>query len=151
MNDYEMIDSDQVAHVLGCSKRTVWRMLEAGELPAPIRFNRKVVRWCAATLRAWMQEKGARPLPSVKVPPPSPPRPAPAPAEGEETKRLLTAKQLARMLQLSSSGVYRVAKRLGLQKRAVGQGYAVTDAQLRELMKLRVLPAPKDEDEEAAA
>ena len=42
---------EQVAHFLGVHKRTVWRMVAAGELPDPIRFGTKVVRWRLSDLQ----------------------------------------------------------------------------------------------------
>ncbi len=43
----DLLSAHQVAHRLSISVRTVWRMLERNELPQPIRFNRKLVRWRA--------------------------------------------------------------------------------------------------------
>jgi excisionase family DNA binding protein len=41
----DLLTAQQVAHRLSISVRTVWRMLERNELPQPIRYNRKLVRW----------------------------------------------------------------------------------------------------------
>jgi excisionase family DNA binding protein len=41
----ELLTAKQVGELLSVSTRTVWRMLERGELPPPIRTNRKLVRW----------------------------------------------------------------------------------------------------------
>ncbi len=41
----DLLTAQQVAHRLSISVRTVWRMLERSELPQPIRYNRKLVRW----------------------------------------------------------------------------------------------------------
>jgi excisionase family DNA binding protein len=43
----DLLSARQVAHRLSISVRTVWRMLERNELPQPVRFNRKLVRWRA--------------------------------------------------------------------------------------------------------
>ena len=41
----ELLSSEQVADLLSISVRTVWRMVLRGELPKPIRYNRRLVRW----------------------------------------------------------------------------------------------------------
>ncbi len=41
-----------LAQVLGCSVRTVTRMVQAGELPAMTRFSARWVGWRAAVLQA---------------------------------------------------------------------------------------------------
>ncbi len=41
----DLLTAQQVAHRLSISVRTVWRMLERSELPQPVRYNRKLVRW----------------------------------------------------------------------------------------------------------
>ena len=43
----DLLSARQVAHRLSISVRTVWRMLERNQLPEPVRFNRKLVRWRA--------------------------------------------------------------------------------------------------------
>ena len=51
----DLLTSRQVARRLSISIRTVWRMTARGELPAPIRFNRKLVRWKAAEITRHVQ------------------------------------------------------------------------------------------------
>jgi excisionase family DNA binding protein len=41
----DLLTAQQIAYRLSISVRTVWRMLERQELPQPIRYNRKLVRW----------------------------------------------------------------------------------------------------------
>jgi predicted DNA-binding transcriptional regulator AlpA len=43
--DGQLLTSKQVADLFACSVRTIWRLVEVGQLPQPIRFNRKLVRW----------------------------------------------------------------------------------------------------------
>jgi excisionase family DNA binding protein len=40
-----MLTAQEVAIMLRVSVRTVWRMLQREEMPQPIRYNRKLVRW----------------------------------------------------------------------------------------------------------
>lgn len=46
MNEH-LLTSQQVANRLAISIRTLWRLVKSGAMPAPIRFNRKLVRWKA--------------------------------------------------------------------------------------------------------
>jgi excisionase family DNA binding protein len=48
----EMLTVAMVADLLSVSVRTVWRMVENGNLPAPVRLNRKWVRWPTADILA---------------------------------------------------------------------------------------------------
>jgi excisionase family DNA binding protein len=41
----ELLSSRQVANRLSVSVRTVWRLVAAGRLAEPLRYNRKLVRW----------------------------------------------------------------------------------------------------------
>lgn len=44
-NDDVLINSNQVAHILCVSRRTLWRLVRSGKIPQPTRYNRKLVRW----------------------------------------------------------------------------------------------------------
>ena len=52
----ELLTSEQVANRLAISLRTVWRMVRAGKLPQPVRYNRKLVRWKAADVSAYVRD-----------------------------------------------------------------------------------------------
>jgi predicted DNA-binding transcriptional regulator AlpA len=39
------LSKDDLATLLGCSKQTIVRMSQTGELPDPLRFSHKMVRW----------------------------------------------------------------------------------------------------------
>lgn len=134
-SEFEMLDSEQVAHLLNCSMRTLWRIVAKEEFPQPIRFSRKMVRWDGGTVRRWLIEKGMTTLPAGKVAAPATGPDAPSP------RRLYKARTLARMLQVSLTTLYRMAPRFGLERRAVGHGYALSDAQLEALRSAAVLPA----------
>ena len=41
----KLLTVQQVAARLALSVRTVWRKTAAGELPAPVRFTGRIVRW----------------------------------------------------------------------------------------------------------
>lgn len=41
----ELLTSQQVAHRMSVSVRTLWRLVAAGKFPQPVRYNRKLVRW----------------------------------------------------------------------------------------------------------
>jgi excisionase family DNA binding protein len=42
---HDLLTVQEVADRLNVSVRTVYRLLSRGELPQPVRFNRKLVRW----------------------------------------------------------------------------------------------------------
>ena len=48
-----MLNVGEVAAVLKCSTRTVYRLADAGRIPAPCRLG-TLVRWNAAAIEAWI-------------------------------------------------------------------------------------------------
>jgi predicted DNA-binding transcriptional regulator AlpA len=54
-----LVSAADLARALSVSVRTVWRMVAAGQLPQPIRFNRKLVRWTLASVVEALQQRGA--------------------------------------------------------------------------------------------
>ena len=61
-----LLDVRGVAALLGCSPRHVYRLADAGNMPAPVRLG-TLVRWQRQALEAWLAagcpaaEKGGRP------------------------------------------------------------------------------------------
>jgi len=55
----DFLTSQQIADKLGVSPRTVWRMVEKGSLPQPIRYNRKLVRWRISDVEKYLGTKEA--------------------------------------------------------------------------------------------
>ncbi len=51
---HDLLTSQQVADRLAVSVRTLWRLLARGDLPQPIRYNRKLVRWKAADVERYL-------------------------------------------------------------------------------------------------
>jgi predicted DNA-binding transcriptional regulator AlpA len=51
-----LLTARQVAALLAVDARTVFRMSARGELPRPIRFNSKVVRWSEQAVRRWVRQ-----------------------------------------------------------------------------------------------
>lgn len=49
-----LLTSAQVADLAAVSVRTMWRMVAAGQLPQPVRYNRKLVRWRRAEVVAFL-------------------------------------------------------------------------------------------------
>jgi predicted DNA-binding transcriptional regulator AlpA len=47
-----LLSATQAAILIGASKRTFFRLVERGEMPQPIRFTRKLVRWRLADVVA---------------------------------------------------------------------------------------------------
>lgn len=50
-----LVTSLEVAARLSCSVRTVWRLVAAGRFPAPVRYNRKLVRWKEGEVDAYLE------------------------------------------------------------------------------------------------
>lgn len=59
MADVTLLTVRQVADLLGVHVRSVWRMAQTGEIPAPIRLSERVVRWRLADLRDHLDRKTA--------------------------------------------------------------------------------------------
>ena len=50
----------EVAKRLKVDKRTVERMVKAGEFPSPIRVSPGIIRWPPSDIDAWLEERSAR-------------------------------------------------------------------------------------------
>lgn len=57
MADVAVVSVREVADLLGVNARTVWRMAQRGEIPAPIRLGERVVRWRLSDLREHLDRK----------------------------------------------------------------------------------------------
>jgi excisionase family DNA binding protein len=51
----QLLDVQAVAEMLGCSQRHVYRLSDAGKMPAPLKLG-ALVRWSAATIRDWIDQ-----------------------------------------------------------------------------------------------
>lgn len=58
-----LLTAAQVANLLQVSKRTLWRLLSAGVLPAPLRIG-KSTRWGCQEIRHWID--ASCPSPSAR-------------------------------------------------------------------------------------
>ncbi|MHB8863461.1 MAG: helix-turn-helix transcriptional regulator [Pirellulaceae bacterium] len=50
-----LISAPELAKILGISARSVWRLLSAGKLPAPVRLG-GAVRWRRSDVLAWIEQ-----------------------------------------------------------------------------------------------
>lgn len=57
--DVAVVNVREVAELLGVNARTVWRMAQTGDIPAPIRLSERVVRWRLSDLREHLDRKAA--------------------------------------------------------------------------------------------
>ncbi|MFO0787107.1 MAG: helix-turn-helix domain-containing protein [Phycisphaerales bacterium] len=57
MADVAVVSVREVAELLGVNARTVWRMAQRCEIPAPIRLGERVVRWRLSDLREHLDRK----------------------------------------------------------------------------------------------
>ncbi|NQU42943.1 helix-turn-helix domain-containing protein [bacterium] len=61
----KLLDVGQVATLLNCSTRHIYRLSDAGKMPPPLRLN-SLVRWSKAGIEEWVNagcpscRKGAR-------------------------------------------------------------------------------------------
>ena len=60
-----LITVNELAHLLGISARTVWRLLSSGEMVEPVRFG-KNVRWRLEEVRQWIAAGCPRLVAEVK-------------------------------------------------------------------------------------
>ncbi len=49
----QLLDVQAVAEMLGCTHRHVYRLSDAGRMPAPVKLG-SLVRWSAAAIREWI-------------------------------------------------------------------------------------------------
>ena len=55
-----LIDVRQVAEMIGCSTRTVYRFSDAGKMPRPLKLG-GAVRWRRSDIEQWIAD-GCRPV-----------------------------------------------------------------------------------------
>ena len=55
----EMLSIEDVAHLVGCSTRTVYRLIDANALPRPRKISR-LVRWPSCEIKAWLDRASHR-------------------------------------------------------------------------------------------
>jgi len=51
----DLMTSQQVADRLAVSVRTLWRLVQRGNFPQPIRYNRKLVRWKSGDVQRYIE------------------------------------------------------------------------------------------------
>lgn len=56
-NGVLLIDSKEVAKILGVSSSTIWRMRCANQLPPPIFVCRRLVKWKRSDIMAWIDQQ----------------------------------------------------------------------------------------------
>ncbi len=55
LDSMSMLTVDEVAKLLACSGRHVYRLVDAGHMPAPVRLGR-AVRWPRIAIETWIIE-----------------------------------------------------------------------------------------------
>ena len=60
----KLLDVQAVAEMLDCSTRHIYRLSDAGCMPAPVRLG-SLVRWSAVAIREWI-EGGCKPVRTMK-------------------------------------------------------------------------------------
>jgi excisionase family DNA binding protein len=59
--DRELLTAQEVADRLAVGVRTLQRMVERGEVPQPIRFSRKLIRWRMCDVADYIEGLRERP------------------------------------------------------------------------------------------
>jgi len=68
----KFLTPEEAAYLLGIGLRSLWRLSAKGELPAPARFSRKLVRFNCRDLFEFMQRHtNPTPAPEIAEPPTS--------------------------------------------------------------------------------
>lgn len=57
--DVTLLTVRQVAELLGVHVRSVWRLVQTRDMPAPIRLSERIVRWRLSDLRDHLNRKAA--------------------------------------------------------------------------------------------
>ena len=52
----QLLDVQAVAELLGCSPRHVYRLSDAGRMPAPVKLG-ALVRWNSRSIQDWIDQK----------------------------------------------------------------------------------------------
>ena len=53
----QFIRSRQVLEMIGMSRTTLWRMVQAGTFPRPIRITKRTRRYALEAVEAWMKAR----------------------------------------------------------------------------------------------
>lgn len=61
LSDVAAINVQELAKLLGVNPRTIWRLAQRGDIPAPIRLGDRIVRWRLSDIREYLDSKTASP------------------------------------------------------------------------------------------
>ena len=135
MDERPLLTARQVGERLSVGVRTVWRLVQRGELPAPqLRLNRKVVRWTAESVDAYLARF---PAPAIAAALPDPGLP----------KDLVTFSAAARRLGqavVTAAAIRRWAAAGLLPRWRVGDRAYVSWADVLALVQLEPAAAPQE-------
>ena len=59
MNEQHMLRLPAVLKIVGISRATIYRWIEAGNFPAPIRLGPNSVAWKSTTIYEWLDTRAA--------------------------------------------------------------------------------------------
>lgn len=51
----------QLVHFIPFSRTTIWRKVQDGAFPRPVRLSSSVTAWRVADVRAWIEQAGGKP------------------------------------------------------------------------------------------
>lgn len=55
-----LLNVEQVSNMLSCSKRHVYRLVDSGRMPQPVRLG-SLIRWNRAEIESWI-DNGCKPV-----------------------------------------------------------------------------------------
>jgi excisionase family DNA binding protein len=56
VQEQHLLTARQVAARIGVSLRTIWRWTMAGDMPAPVRRGRRIVRWKTTDIQRFVKQ-----------------------------------------------------------------------------------------------
>ena len=59
MSQSLLMERKELQELIGVSHTTIYRMVDRGELPEPIRFGKRVIRWERHIIMSWIEQKRA--------------------------------------------------------------------------------------------
>lgn len=55
--DKKVVNFQEVLAILGISKSTLYRLIDAGKFPAPFKLGERINAWRVETIEAWLNEQ----------------------------------------------------------------------------------------------
>lgn len=60
LESVQLLTAEEVAELLAVSPRSVWRLSDTGQIPAPVRFGGRVTRWRLIDIRNFIAARAGK-------------------------------------------------------------------------------------------